>query len=126
MLPDMIADFLSSDDSNDLWLTCELDNIPIGFCYATPEALTEGTWNMLAIAVLPSSQNRGAGSALTNHLEELLRQRDTRIPIADTSGSDAFKSARNFYHKNAFIQEARIHDFWADGDDKIIFWKKLN
>jgi len=55
-----------------------------------------------------------------------LRQRGHRILIADTSGSDGFKIARNFYHKNAFTQEARIRDFWADGDDKIIFWKKLN
>jgi len=80
MLPDMIADFLSSDDSSDIWLTCELDGIPIGFCYATPEALTEGTWNMLAIAVLPSSQTHGAGSALTNHLEELLRRHRVCMP----------------------------------------------
>lgn len=126
MLPEMIADFLSSDGSGDIWLTCELDGTPIGFCYATPEALTEGTWNMLAIAVLPSSQTHGAGSALTNHLEKLLQQRGHRILIADTSGSDAFKTARNFYRKNAFTQEARIRDFWADGDDKIIFWKKLS
>lgn len=126
MLPDMVADFLSSDESSDIWLTCELDSTPIGFCYATPEALTEGTWNMLAIAVLPSGQTRGAGSALTKHLEELLSESGQRVLIADTSGSDAFKTARDFYQKNAFIEEARIRDFWADGDDKIIFWKKLN
>ncbi len=40
---------------------------------------------MLAIAVLPSSQTRGAGSALTNHLEKRLRQRGNRILIADNT-----------------------------------------
>ena len=52
MLPDMLTSFLS-EESEDIWLTCEDGGNAIGFCFAAPEALAEGTWNMLAIAVLP-------------------------------------------------------------------------
>ncbi len=125
MLPDMLAGFLSETNSGNLWLTCEADETPVGFCYATPEALTDGTWNMLAIAVLPKLQGAGHGGALVRHLEAILKDRGQRVLIADTSGTDAFRQTRAFYRKNGYSEEARLRDFWAEGDDKIIFWKHL-
>lgn len=125
MLPDMVSDFLSNDESEGLWLTCEEGGKAIGFCYATPEALTEGTWNMLAIAVLPEKQGSGAGGAIVKQLETRLRESGHRVLIADTSGADEFAQTREFYRKNAYSEEARIRDFWAEGDDKVIFRKSL-
>ena len=124
MLPDLIAPFLSQT-SDDLWLTCDADGQPVGFCYAAPEELALGTWNMRAIAVLPETQGSGYGAALTGHLEATLRERGHRILIADTSGTDDFAPTRAFYRKTGYIEEARIRDFWGKGDDKIVFWKSL-
>jgi N-acetylglutamate synthase-like GNAT family acetyltransferase len=125
LLPDMMSGLLSSEDSHSIWLTCEKDGIAVGFCYATPEELTDGTWNMLAIAVHPSSQGGGYGGAIVQHLEAVLRKQGHRVLIADTSGKDEFARTREFYRKNGYIEEARIRDFWAAGDDKVIFWKLL-
>jgi ribosomal protein S18 acetylase RimI-like enzyme len=125
MLPDMVAGFLANDDSEDVWLTCENEQQVIGFCYAVPEALTEGTWNMLAIAVLPTEQGKGAGGAIVAALESHLSASRNRVLIAETSGTDDFARTRNFYRKNGYTEEARIRDFWAMGDDKIVFWKPL-
>ncbi|WP_380052056.1 GNAT family N-acetyltransferase [Falsihalocynthiibacter sp. SS001] len=124
MLPDMIAGFLAGGD--DMWLTCTLDERVVGFCYAIPEEMAAGTWNMLAIGVLPEEQGTGCGTALVKHLEETLRQQKQRIMIVDTSGTDAFSKSREFYCKNGYAEEARIRDFWAAGDDKITFWKSLS
>jgi len=126
MLPDMVSGFLSTDESTDIWLTCESDDKAIGFCYAVPEELAEGAWNMLAVAILPTEQGRGCGGAITRHLEAELKERGQRILIADTSGADDFAQTREFYRKNGYAEEARIRDFWAAGDDKIVFWKSLN
>jgi len=125
MLPDMLSGFLSSEDQNDLWLTCEAEGRAIGFCYAVPEQLAEGTWNMLAIAVLPSKQGAGCGGAIVQMLESELKERNQRVLIAETSGTDDFAATRAFYRKNGYAEEARIRDFWAAGDDKIVFWKSL-
>jgi ribosomal protein S18 acetylase RimI-like enzyme len=125
MLPDMIRGFLSGGDTAEIWLTCEVNGEPVGFCYATPEALAEGAWNMLAIAVQPSLQRAGYGAAIVAQLEDRLREQGQRILIADTSGVDDFAPTRAFYRKNGYTQEARIRDFWAAGDDKIVFWKSL-
>jgi ribosomal protein S18 acetylase RimI-like enzyme len=125
MLPDMVSDFLGDDESHDVWLTCEMEGKAKGFCYAVTEKLTDGTWNMLALAVHPSMQGKGIGSAVVKHLETTLLERGQRVLIAETSGTQEFESTREFYRKNGFFEEARIRDFWAAGNDKIVFWKKL-
>ncbi|MGB1012276.1 MAG: GNAT family N-acetyltransferase [Thiolinea sp.] len=125
MLSEMLGGFLSSEESEDLWLTCITDDKTVGFCYAVPESLTDGTWNMLAIAVLPTEQGNGIGGALVKELENILRIRGQRVLIADTSGTEEFTETRKFYQKNGYAEEARIRDFWAAGDDKVIFWKSI-
>jgi hypothetical protein len=54
ILAAMVGGFLDANENNDVWLTSELNNEAVGFCCAAPEKLTDGSWNMLAIAVLPS------------------------------------------------------------------------
>ncbi len=125
MLPDMLKGFLSKEGREELWLSCEEEGAAIGFCYAALEPLTESTWNMLAIAVLPQRQSSGVGKALVKHLEDALRDRGCRVLIVDTSGVDGFAGTRAFYCRNGYVEEARIRDFWAAGDDKVVFWKAL-
>jgi ribosomal protein S18 acetylase RimI-like enzyme len=125
MLPDMLGGYLSDGESPDIWLTAEQGGKAVGFCYASPAPFADGAWNMLAIAVLPDLQCHGVGKALCRHLEAALRDRGQRILIADTSGADAFARTRAFYRKNGFTEEARIREFWAAGEDKIVFWKSL-
>lgn len=121
MLPDMLAPFLAGGP--DRWLTYEQDGKAVGFCFAREEELAEGTWNMLAIAAVPLRQ--GVGSALVGQLEADLRKLGARIVIADTSGTDDFTDTRAFYAKTGYNEEARIRDFWAKDDDKIVFRKAL-
>lgn len=126
MLPDMIAPFLGGTASDELWLTAEVDGQAAGLCYAAAEPMTEGTWNMRAIAVHPACQGTGIGTGLTDHLEQSLRRTEQRLLIVDTSGLDDFRQTRAFYRRNGYTEEARIRDFWAAGDDKIVFRKALH
>ena len=85
----------------------------------------DGTWNMLALAVRPDLQGQRLGAALVRAAEKHLQDKGQRILIVDTSGTDAFALTRNFYVQNGYEEEVRIRDFWADGDDKVIFRKAL-
>ncbi len=124
MLPDMLAPTLSGA-SEAFWLTCHLDGTAAGLCYAAPEELTDGTWNMRALAVLPNLQGQRLGTALVEAAERRLRERNQRVLIVDTSGTDEFALTRKFYAQNGYEEEARIRDFWSAGDDKVIFRKAL-
>ncbi len=125
LLPDLVRGFLSEEAGDDIWLTFDSDGDAIGFCYAAPEPLTEGTWNMLAIAVLPGVQGKGSGAGLVAELESRLHRLGHRVLIADTSGTAKYERTREFYRKNGYSEEARIRDFWGPGDDKVVFWKSL-
>jgi ribosomal protein S18 acetylase RimI-like enzyme len=134
MLPEMINGYFTGGAPDEIWLTSYYDDddddeqdggTPVGFCYAAPEKLTEGTYNMLAIAVMSSHQNKGLGGAMVRALEETLRKQGHRILIVDTSGADEFATTRAFYQKKGYTQEARIRDFWSAGNDKIVYWKAL-
>jgi ribosomal protein S18 acetylase RimI-like enzyme len=125
ILADMLSGFLGANENNEVWLTGEVNGQAVGFCYAAPEKLTDGSWNMLAIAVLSLHQGKGVGRTIVKHLENHLEKQGHRILIADTSGTNRFEKTRTFYKKNGYTEEARIRDFWAAGDDKITFWKSL-
>ena len=124
MLPDMLA-ASRAEDGMALLLTCHLDGVAVGLCYAVPEDLADGTWNMRALAVRPDQQGKRLGTALVASAEQHLKAKGQRILIVDTSGTDDFALTRAFYAKNGYDEEARIRDFWAEGDDKVVFRKAL-
>lgn len=124
-LDEMISDYFNNPDTQDIWYTYINDNKPVAIGYCVPEKLTDGTYNLLAIGVSQGSQRKGLASEMMKYIEQLLKHKDGRILIVETSSDDAQISARNFYQKIGYSQAAVIKDFWKDGEDKIVFWKKL-
>lgn len=125
MLDEMIAPFFQQDDCTDIWLTLERDAQPVAVAFCEAERMTEGTWNVLAIGVLPALQGRGIGGRLLGALEVQLARRGQRLLIVETSGLPVYEQARRFYRSLGYAQEARIRDFYADGEDKVVFRKVL-
>ena len=113
-----------SGNSKDLWYVAD-DNGLEGVLYCVPEPMTSGTWNVLMLLVNPDHQGQGYGRALMNYIEQTLVERGERLLIVETSSLDDFESARGFYSKCGYHEEARIRDFYAEGDDKIVFSKAL-
>ena len=126
LLDDMIADYLNNEASTDIWFTSIDQGKPISIGYCAPERLTEGTYNLYAIAVHKDYQGKGIGKQMMNYVEHLLREKENRILIVETSGKPEFERTRAFYHKCNYIQQAVIPEFYEEGDDKVVFWKKLN
>lgn len=128
MLDDMAAD-IEAIDGDERWLATladgDEDTAPIALAYCTPERMTDGTWNLLLIAVHPEHQGRGVGRALMTHVEGLLAAQGVRVLLVETSGTDEFDRTRAFYRGLDYDEEARIRDYYAAGDDKIVFRKAL-
>lgn len=128
LLDDMIAGFFHDKENGEIWLTYDTSDDQNGakaIAYCRPEEMTDRTWNLLLIAVDPDFQGEGIGAALMSHIEDHLAARGQRVLIVETSGTDALARTREFYRLCQYDQESRIRDFYADGDDKITFWKAL-
>ncbi len=125
LLDDMTQGYFEAA-SSETWLVIEDQNLRVlGVVYCAPERMTEGTWNLLLIAVLPEAQGKGLGTALVSLLETLLLQKRVRILLVETSGLPEYDRTRKFYPKCGFKQVAVIPEHYAPGDDKVVFWKKL-
>ncbi|QDT97808.1 GNAT family N-acetyltransferase [Gimesia aquarii] len=120
----LVESLTSAGDQRPLWITDD-DNGLVGVAYCEPERMTEGTWNLLLIAVHPSHQKQGRGEKLIHYVEQTLSARAARILLVETSGTPDFEYVREFYRKKGFDEEARIRDFYAEGMDKVIFRKEL-
>lgn len=125
-LDDMISEYFNNKDTEDIWFTYIDNNRPIALGYCAPEKLTNGTFNLYAIAVHKELQGQGIGKKMMNFIEKLLIDNGKRVLIVETSSIDHYTLTRKFYTKLGYRLEAVIKDFWNDGEDKVIFWKKLN
>ncbi len=124
-LDDMISDYLINADTQDIWFAHFDGTTPNAIGYCVPEKLTDGTYNLLAIGVSQSAQRNVLATAMMQYIEQVLRRMGGRILIVETSSDDAQIGARKFYQKIGYTQMAVITDFWKDGEDKIVFWKRL-
>ena len=123
MLDTMLAPYFEpGGQSQDHWLT---EDTLVSVAYCAPERMTEGTWNLLLIAVHPDFQGQGRGTALLRQVEAMLAARGERLLLVETSGLAEFELTRSFYRRTGYREEARIRDFYQAGEDKIVFVKAL-
>ena len=120
-----LADYFDGDQSRAHFWFADDDGGLVSVAYCAPEVMTDGTWNLLFIAVRPDLQGQGHGAALVRHIEQRLIERGERILLVETSGTTDLERTRAFYRKYGFDEEARIRDYYRAGDDKIIFRKAL-
>ena len=120
---DTLAQHLASN-GEDIWLTAD-DGEPVGVAYCAPEPVASGTWNLLMLWTRSDRHGKGHGASLVKQVERELQGRTARLLIVETSGLPEFAPARAFYAKCGFVHEASIKNFFAAGDDKLVFTKPL-
>lgn len=121
----MMADYFARN--RELGHGCLIDeeDEPLGVVYYAPVTATDGTWNLLMIAIHPHVQGRGRGAVLMRHVEDTLRASGQRVLLVETSGSPSFARTRAFYAKCGYDEEARIREYYAAGEDMVLFRKAL-
>lgn len=88
--------------------------------------MTDRAWNQLLIAVHPDAHDRGIGRSLIRRPEDDLTARGERLLLVETSSLPEFEKTRGFYRRIGFEEEARIRDFYAAGEDKVVFYRLID
>ena len=97
----------------------------IGYaCYgSTPDA--DRTWDLYWIAVDPAAQGAGGGTTLLSEVERRVIGLEARMLVVETSSRSDYDPTRRFYLARGYEETARVGDFYAPADDRIIFTKRF-
>ncbi len=101
------------------------DGRTIGYTCYGPIALTAGSYDLFWIAVDRSCQGQGIGRVLLEKSEELIRTAGGRRIYIETSSRHDYAATRGFYLRCGYHEEAVLKDFYAPGDDKVIYVKAM-
>ncbi len=86
---------------------------------------TLGTFDVYWVAVAPEQQGSGIGAELMSYITEIIKNKDGRLIVVETSGLEKYVSTQKFYEKLGYRVACRVKDFYAAGDDKLIYTKYL-
>lgn len=93
-------------------------------CYG-PTPATDRTFDLYWIAMHPDYQGSGGGSVLLGEVERRLRNGGGRLLVVETSSRDEYAATRHFYEARGYAEAARIREFYAPADDRVIYTKRL-
>ncbi|MEO8334848.1 MAG: GNAT family N-acetyltransferase [bacterium] len=97
----------------------------LGYACFGPAPATEGTYDLYWLAVDPAAQGRGVGRALLQWVERELGGRAARLLVVETSSRADYEHTRAFYARGGYVEAARVRDFYAPADDRIILTTRL-
>ncbi len=97
----------------------------VGFACWGPTPTTEGTWDLYWIVVDPARQDQGIGTALVEEVEARLTAHGARLVVTETSSRADYASTRAFYERRGYTRAATIPEYYAPGDDLVIYLKDL-
>jgi ribosomal protein S18 acetylase RimI-like enzyme len=101
------------------------EEVLVGYACWGPTPATDRTWDLYWIAVDTALQGAGIGTILLEEVERRLVGQHARMLIAETSSRSDYAATRGFYGRRGYMEAARVRDFYAPGDDRIIFAKRF-
>jgi ribosomal protein S18 acetylase RimI-like enzyme len=97
----------------------------VGIAYFAPKVFTDRVWELLMIAVDEPRHRQGIGSRMLLAVEDAVRRTNGRLLLIETSDRSSFERTRLFYRKHGYTEVAHIPDYFADGDGKASFIKRI-
>jgi ribosomal protein S18 acetylase RimI-like enzyme len=106
-------------------LVAEGDSSILGYICFGQTPLTEATWDIYWIVTSRDYQQKGVGKTLLKFAEEKIKQAGGKIVVVETSSRPEYEKARRLYRSLEYRLTCRLVDFYAAGDDKLVFVKRL-
>jgi ribosomal protein S18 acetylase RimI-like enzyme len=97
----------------------------VGYACWGPTPATAGTWDLYWIAVDPAWQGKGIGSDLLEEVERRLATEGGRLLVAETSSRAEYAPTWGFYERRGFRRAAVVPEYYAPGDDLVLYLKDL-
>jgi len=106
-------------------LGAEHDGRLAGWICWGPTPCTLGTFDLYWMAVDPALHGAGIGTTLLHAMECRLAG-VARLIVVETAGRPDYAPTRAFYEARGYRAVSRIPDFYAPGDDQVVFVKVVS
>jgi ribosomal protein S18 acetylase RimI-like enzyme len=123
---ELLTDYLTRADHHGYhFLTAEIDGQVVGFSCHGPTPMTTGTFDLYWICIDAGHKGQGLGKALLAKVEAEVRNSGGRMIVLDTSGRPDYAPTRAFYEHAGYTRTALIPEFYAPGDDLVVYTRML-
>ena len=107
------------------FLFLEIDKQLTGYSCYGPIPGTRSSFDLYWIAVKNESRGMGLGKLILEMSEQKISSMNGLNIYIETASKDLYVPTRKFYEACGYRAEARLKDFYAPGDDKIIYVKSV-
>lgn len=97
----------------------------LGYACFGPTPMTRAAWDLYWIVVAAEARGRRVGRALLAAVETTIRARGGAHVRIETGSSEVHAAARALYARAGYPEVARLVDFYAPGDEMIVYYKAL-
>jgi ribosomal protein S18 acetylase RimI-like enzyme len=87
--------------------------------------LTQASFDLYWIVVHPQAQGSGIGRLLLSATEQAVAATGGTALYAETSSREQYAPTRAFYRRTGYSVAGEFPDFYAPGDGKVVFAKRL-
>jgi len=88
-------------------------------------SMTRATYDLYWLATRSDRMGKGYGRKIVAFVEEEIRRRGGRLLVIETSSKEGYGGTREFYAKIGCTLAAQLPDYYDEGDDKLIYLKRL-
>jgi GNAT superfamily N-acetyltransferase len=123
---ELVADRLAhGEDTGYYFVFAEVDGVPVAYSCFGPISMSKTCFDLYWIATHNDYRGKGIGKKLLEETYKHAREMGCKIIIAETSGLEHYAPTRAFYISNNYELEAKLKDFYAEGDDKLFYTKRI-
>ncbi len=107
------------------FITGRIGEQVVGFACYGPRALTHGTFDLFWIATDKAFGKQGIGGLMLQRIAVDVKGIGGRLIVAETSSRLDYTPTRRFYETHHYQCEAVVADFYAPGDDLVMYIQRL-
>jgi ribosomal protein S18 acetylase RimI-like enzyme len=122
-----LVDLGLDGDSPDYWFHIATDGPEVaGYICFGPTPMTASTYDLYWIVCHRGFRGQGVARRLIEAMEASLRQRSGTAAIrVETGTKESHEAARKLYAALGYPEAGRFEDFYAPGDDLLVYYKRL-
>ena len=123
---ELVAERLEGGEATGYFFVfAELDGKTVAYSCFGPISMSRTSFDLYWIAAHNDYRGKGIGRMVMEETCRLAREMGCSILIAETSGLPHYEPTRAFYINNGYVLEASLKDFYAMGDDKLFYTKRI-